>query len=139
MVRAETIGALVRELALQAQLLTRGGADAPAETVWLLRVENGSLNQASTRERLQTALAQHGHAVRLQIEVGAVTDSPSRRLAAAAALQLNEAHGLVLQDPLVQAMMREFGGKIVPGSLKAITPAASLSPATSPRTHDGMG
>jgi len=124
MVRAETIGALVRELALQSQLIARDDTGAPAH--WLLRVENSSLNQASTRDRLQQALQRHQHQVHLAVEVGKTTDTPARRLAAAAAQRQAEAEAVVLQDPFVQKMMHEFGGKIVPGSLRAVaTPAPS--------------
>jgi DNA polymerase-3 subunit gamma/tau len=120
MVQAESIGALVRELALQSQMVARDDSAQPAH--WLLRVENTSLNQPNTRERLQQALQRHGHDVRLAVEVGKVTDSPARRLAAAAAQRQREAEQEVLQDPFVQQMMRDFGGKIVPGSLRPGTP-----------------
>jgi DNA polymerase-3 subunit gamma/tau len=119
MIRAETIGALVRELALQSQLVARDDTDTPAH--WMLRVENTSLNQANARDRLQQALQRHGHAVRLVVEVGKVGDSPSRRLAAAAAQRQAEAEQAVLQDPFVQKMMRDFGGKIVPGTLRPLS------------------
>ena len=69
MVKAEVVTALVRELALQSQLVAR---DADQ---WLLRVERESLNQPSTRERLSTALQSQGHAVRLAVEIGPVSDS----------------------------------------------------------------
>ena len=62
--------ALVRELALQSQLVARDTGD------WLLRVERESLNQPTARERLQAALLEAGHPVRLTVEVGRVTDSP---------------------------------------------------------------
>ena len=119
MIRAETIGALVRELALQSQLVARDDTDTPAH--WMLRVENTSLNQANARDRLQQALQRHGHVVRLVVEVGKVSDSPSRRLAAAAAQRQAEAEQAVLQDPFVQKMMRDFGGKIVPGTLRPLS------------------
>ncbi|MBA4254593.1 MAG: DNA polymerase III, subunit gamma and tau [Polaromonas sp.] len=118
MVKAETVGALVRELALQAQLLARDDSAAPAH--WLLRIENASLTQGTTRDRLQAALAQHGHTVKLGIEVGAVVDSPARRLAAAATQRLREAEDTLRQDPFVQSMQREFGGKMVPGSIRPL-------------------
>jgi DNA polymerase-3 subunit gamma/tau len=51
---------------------------------WLLRVERESLNQTASRERLQSALAAAGHPVTLAVEIGAVSDSPARRNAAAA-------------------------------------------------------
>ncbi|WP_066266021.1 DNA polymerase III subunit gamma/tau [Hydrogenophaga palleronii] len=113
--RAETITALVRELGLQSQLVAR---DADQ---WVLRVERSSLNQGNTRERLATALQTLGHQVRLVVEIGSVTDSPSRRVAAEAARRQREAEAQILADPFVQSMMRDFGGKIVPGTLKAIS------------------
>ena len=113
MVAAEAINALVRELALQSQLVARDGGH------WLLRVERESLNQPSTRERLSTALQSQGHAVRLAVEIGPVSDSASLRLAVEANRRQREAERIIHDDPLVQAMMRDFGGRIVPGSLRA--------------------
>jgi DNA polymerase III subunit gamma/tau len=111
----EVITALVRELALQSQLMARDAGQ------WLLRIERESLNHPASRERLQAAVQAAGHgAVRLQIELGAVTDSPSRRLAVAAAAKMVAATELIENDPLVQAMVRDFGAKIVPGSIKVL-------------------
>ena len=115
LVRAEAITALVRELGLQSQLVARDTGD------WLLRVERSSLNQGNTRERLAAALQTIGHTVRLSVEIGSVSDSPARRLAAQAARRQQEAEAHILRDPFVQAMMRDFGGKIVPGTLKPTT------------------
>ena len=115
LIAQEVITALVRELALQSQLVAREGVQ------WLLRVEQSSLNHPASRERLQAALQAAGHGdVRLNIEQGAVTDSPSRRLAVAAAAKMVAATALIENDPLVQAMVRDFGAKIVPGSIKVI-------------------
>jgi DNA polymerase-3 subunit gamma/tau len=114
LVTREAITALVRELALQSQLVAR------AEGQWTLRVDNESLAQSAARERLQTALAEAGHAVRLQVEVGAVADSPSRRNRIAADQRLKAAEALLLADPFVQEMMRDFGAKIVPGTIKPL-------------------
>jgi DNA polymerase III subunit gamma/tau len=110
----EAVTALVRELALQSQLVARD------EAHWMLRVERESLNQPTSRERLQNALAAAGHAVSLSVEVGAVTDSPARRLAAAAAEKQRAAEAIIQADPFVQQMMRDFGAKIVPGSIKPV-------------------
>jgi DNA polymerase-3 subunit gamma/tau len=85
---------------------------------WLLRVERESLNQPGTRDRLATALQGAGHAVRLVVEVGRVGDSPARRNAAAAAERQLAAEKIIFDDPFVQSMMRDFGAKIVPGSIK---------------------
>ena len=111
---AEAITALVRELALQSQLLAREG------DVWRLRIERESLNMPSTRERLQAALHGAGHAVRLQVELGPVSDSPAKRNAQAAAAKMDAAIELIQNDPLVQSMMRDFDAKIVPGSIQPI-------------------
>ncbi|WP_372658878.1 DNA polymerase III subunit gamma/tau C-terminal domain-containing protein, partial [Hydrogenophaga sp.] len=114
LVRAETIAALVRELGLQSQLVARD------EGQWLLRIERETLNQGNSRERLAAALATLGHEVRLAVEIGAVVDSPALRQSAEAARRLRAAEAQILDDPFVQSMMRDFGGKIVPGSLKAV-------------------
>jgi DNA polymerase III subunit gamma/tau len=111
--RAEAITALVRELGLQSQLVARDAGQ------WMLRVERSSLNQGNARDRLAAALQTLGHEVRLVVEIGSVTDSPARRLAFAAQQRQQQAEALILGDPFVQSMMRDFGGKIVPGSIKA--------------------
>ena len=114
LVAAETITALVRELALQSQLVARDTDQ------WVLRVERESLRQNSTRERLALALQAAGHPVNLAVEIGRVTDSPARRNAAAAAERLLVAERIIFEDPFVQTMMRDFGAKIVPGSIKPL-------------------
>jgi DNA polymerase III subunit gamma/tau len=111
---AEAITALVRELALQSQLVARDTDH------WVLRVERESLNQPTPRERLQNALRAAGHAVTLGVEVGRVTDSPARRNAQAAAERQQAAEAAILGDPFVQSMMRDFGARIVPGSIKSV-------------------
>jgi DNA polymerase-3 subunit gamma/tau len=110
----EAITALVRELALQSELVARQADE------WLLRSSKASLVQSGVRERLQAALQQAGHAVRLRLEVGDARDTPVQRLAAVATERQRQAEQIMLQDPFVQAMLRDFGGKIVPGSIKAI-------------------
>jgi DNA polymerase-3 subunit gamma/tau len=112
LIASEAITAMVRELALQAQLVARD------EDQWLLRVERESLNQPGSRERLAVALSGAGYPVRLVAEIGRVTDSPAKRNAAAAAERQLVAEKIVFDDPMVQALMRDFGAKIVPGSIK---------------------
>jgi len=114
LVASEAVTALVRELALQSQLVARDAGH------WLLRVERESLNSSTSRERLQAALQAAGHAVQLSVEIGRVSDSPARRNAAAAAEKQMAAEKLIFEDPFVQTMMRDFGAKIVPGSIKPI-------------------
>ena len=112
LIAAEAITALVRELALQSQLVARDTDQ------WVLRVERESLNQSGTRERLAAALQANGHAVGLAVEIGRVTDSPARRNAALAAERQLVAEKIIFDDPFVQRMMQDFGAKIVPGSIK---------------------
>ncbi len=112
MVAAESITALVRELALQSQLVARDGGH------WLLRVERESLNQPTARERLRAALEAAGHATQISVEVGHVIDSPARRNAAAAAERQRRAEEIVNNDPYVQSLVRDHGARIVPGSIK---------------------
>jgi DNA polymerase-3 subunit gamma/tau len=114
MVQAEAINALVRELALQSQLIAR---DTDS---WMIRVERESLNNPTSRERLQGALAQAGHAVRLMVEIGRVQDSPAMRNAANVAERQAQAESTMLNDPYVQSLMRDYGAKIVPGSIKPL-------------------
>lgn len=107
LIEKEGITAMVRELALQAQLVAR---DADH---WLLRVERESLNQGQNRERLAQVLHKAGHAVQLSVEVGRVLDSPVKRLNAVTVQRQQEAEQLIRNDPWVQALMAEFDAKIV--------------------------
>ena len=113
LIKGETITALVRELGLQSQLVARDG------NRWLLRVEHESLRQSNSGDRLCQALGTLGHQVQLVIEIGTVRDTAAMRLAAEAARRQAQAEEHIRADPFVQAMMRDFGGKIVPGTLKA--------------------
>jgi DNA polymerase-3 subunit gamma/tau len=113
LIAQDAINALVRELALQSQLVARDTDQ------WLLRVERESLNQSGTRDRLVSALQAAGHGVSLVVEVGRVTDSPARRNAAAAAERQLAAEKIIFGNPFVQTVMRDFGAKIVPGSIKS--------------------
>ena len=112
LIAREAVTALVRELALQSQLVARD------EGHWMLRVDRESLNQGTSRDRLQAALKAAGHDVRLSVEVGGITDSPARRNNAAAAARQKAAEDIILNDPFVKDLMRDFGAKIAPGSIK---------------------
>ena len=114
LIAQDAVTALVRELALQSQLVARDTDQ------WLLRVERESLNQAGARERLSAALQGAGHAVQLVVEVGRVSDSPARRNATALAERQLACEKIIFDDPFVQGLMRDFGAKIVPGSIKSV-------------------
>jgi DNA polymerase-3 subunit gamma/tau len=110
LVAAEAVTALVRELALQSQLVARD------VDVWMLRVERESLNQPVSRERLQNALHAAGHTVSLTVEVGRVADSPARRNLAAAQARQRAAEEAITNDPWVQDMMRTHQAKMLPAA-----------------------
>ena len=114
LIKLETINAMVRELALQSQLVARDTDQ------WILRVERESLNQAGSRDRLTAALKTAGHDVKLVVEIGRVNDCPARRNMVASEEKQLAAEKIIFDDPFVQSMMRDFGAKIVPGSIKPL-------------------
>ncbi|MEI8155681.1 MAG: DNA polymerase III subunit gamma/tau [Burkholderiales bacterium] len=114
LIKVDAINAMVRELALQSQLVARDTDQ------WILRVERESLNQSGSRDRLTGALKNAGFSVNLVVEIGRVTDCPARRNTAASAEKQLAAEKIIFDDPFVQTMMRDFGAKIVPGSIKPL-------------------
>ena len=76
-------------------------------------------DQASLRRGI-ARLKALGHEVELAFEMGKVTDSPLLRNTVAANERQWAAQALIENDPLVQAMLRDFGGKIVPDSVQPI-------------------
>ena len=122
LVAAEAVVALTRELALQSELLSRIGG------VWTLRVERESLTQSASREKLQAALqaAMPGETLTLVLEMGPVTDTPAKRNTAASIERQRAAEETIQNDPFVQEMMRDWGAKIVSGSIKPMVSSPSL-------------
>ena len=115
------VTALARELALQSELLSQ------TDSSWTLRVERESLNQAAAREKLQLALqaALPGQpAPQLVVELGPVRDTPARRNAAAQIERQRQAEETIENDPFVQDMVRQWGARVVPGSIKPLAPVA---------------
>jgi DNA polymerase-3 subunit gamma/tau len=112
------IGALVRELAMQAQCVAFDESASPAR--FTLRVERETLRSAANGDKLQAALTQAlGRPVQLQLEAGVAEDSPARRDAAERARRQAEAEQIIHDDPLVQALMAQYKtARIVPGSVK---------------------
>jgi DNA polymerase III subunit gamma/tau len=118
LVQQQAISALVRELAMQAQLVEQQDG---AEPLWRLRVERESLRATGLVDKLRTALvdALGIGPLRLEVEGGSVTDSPARRDAAERDRRQREAEDLIRNDPLVQDMLAQFpSARIVPGSIK---------------------
>jgi DNA polymerase III subunit gamma/tau len=120
LVASEAVIALARELALQSELRAQDGS------VWTVRVERQSLNQPAACEKLQAALQAlpGGDAtLRLQVEVGPVADTPARRITAAQIERQRQAEEAIHGDAFVQDMVRDWGARIVPGSIKPVLQA----------------
>lgn len=117
LIAAEGVVALTRELALQSELRGR------SEGVWCLRVERELLTQSSSREKLLAALQiiLPGEVLALSVETGPVGDTPARRSTAAGVERQRVAETTIHNDPFVQDMIRHWGAKIVPGSIKALS------------------
>ena len=116
LIAVDAIAALTREVALQSELCHR---DAGMLT---LRVEHESLCQPAAREKLQSALqaALQEPSLTLKVEVGATADTPARRNNAAQVERQRAAQALIENDPFVQDMIRHWGARIVPGSVKSV-------------------
>lgn len=112
------VTALVRELAWQAQCECFEPGEASCRVV--LRVERETLRNPSHIERLRKVLAEElKGAVALEVEGGAVSDTPARRDAVARARAQHEAEIAIHNDPLVQQWLQQYPtARIVPGSIK---------------------
>jgi DNA polymerase-3 subunit gamma/tau len=113
----ERVVALARELAVQSQLVEQDGS------VWTLRVESQALQHAGASDQLLQALRTVGSQSpeRLRVEVGEVTDSHAKRLAQQRALAQQQAEKIIANDPFVQQMIDQWGGRIVAGSVRPWT------------------
>ena len=115
------IQALVRELAMQAELSAEQPLADGGGTVWRLTVERDTLRSAALSDKLLAAL--QGVAgvsgLRLDVVAGVAQDSPARRDAEQAALRQAEAERVIHDDPLVQSLLAQFStARIVAGSIK---------------------
>ena len=105
LIAQDAITALVRELALQSQLMARD------EGHWLLRVERD--HGTSPRRANACARRWRPRAMRARSawSCGVVSDSPARRNAQAASARQRAAGDIVHNDPMCSSWMRDFGRK----------------------------
>jgi DNA polymerase III subunit gamma/tau len=120
MIDAVAIGAMVRELAMQAECFAV--IDGSSEQLWRLRVERENLRAPPLRERLQAALGEAlQRPVRIDVEAGVPVDSPAERQAAERRRRQAEAEKTIHDDPLVKALLAQYKtARIVPGSVKPL-------------------
>ena len=120
MIDAGAIGALVRELAMQAECLALD--ESAASIHCRLRVEREMLRAPAHVDKLQLVLAATlQRPVRIEVEPGVAEDSPAKREAAERARRQAQAEQIIHDDPLVQALMAQYKtARIVPGSVKPL-------------------
>jgi DNA polymerase-3 subunit gamma/tau len=118
MVESARIGALVRELAMQAQCT--GIDEAARPPVWRLRVERDTLRSPAHVDKLEAALSEQlGEPVQLDVQLGNTDDSPAQREQLQREQAQREAERLIENDPVVRSLLNQYkGARIVPGSVK---------------------
>ena len=99
----------------------------------VLRVAVKTLAESESRVRLQTVLCEHfGQGIRLDVDVGAVGDATAHAVAQAErAARQQAAEDAVAVDPFVQALVSDFGGQVVAGSVRHVDASAASAAAHS--------
>ncbi|MBL8348857.1 MAG: DNA polymerase III subunit gamma/tau [Burkholderiaceae bacterium] len=130
---AGSVTALVRELALQAELLAVAPR-AEGGRRWRLRVERETLRNPALAAKLGVALQDAlGEATEVDVEAGVALDSIARRDGAAREAAQQQAEQLIRSDPVVLALMAQFDtARIVPGSIKPLAATSGDTKAPPP-------
>jgi len=111
---------VVHQMAFQSELV-RLEALAGGNVCFHLRIPLETLRSSGSAEKLMTALSEHfAREVRVETEIGAVTDTASAAAQADRAERQREAERKMRNDPFVLTMMREFDASIVPGSINPL-------------------
>lgn len=115
--RSLAVTGLARQFAQQAQLIDC--IDAGHQMQCRFRVPVRQLSEAAVTAKVQEALAAYfGKPCKIESEVGEAVHSAAKEDADQAAAALAHAEQSIEQDPVVQSILEDFGGKIVPGSIK---------------------
>lgn len=95
----------------------------------MLRLAVKTLADSASKLRLQTVLCEHfGQGIRLEVEVGATGDATAHAVAQhERAARQQAAEDAAVADPFVQALLADFGGRIVPGSIRAVDPTRAAA------------
>lgn len=90
----------------------------------MLRLAVKTLADSASKLRLQTVLCEHfGQGIRLDIEVGATGDATAHAVAQhERAARQQAAEDAAVVDPFVKALVSDFDGHIVPGSIRHVDP-----------------
>ncbi len=109
------LAGLTRELAMQSELLAHDAAS------FKLRVPKSTLLAAGSLEKLQSALsAAFGRTIKVETELGAVSNSAALNAARAKSEKQQAAEETVASDEFAQSLIAKFGGQVVPGSVRPI-------------------
>lgn len=109
---------LAAQLAQQSEWVGVDGATI------VLRVATRTLSEGAGVERLRVVLEAHfGTAVRLRFEIGKTGDNTAYAAAVSERQARQEAaEQTIMADPFVRDLLDQFGGKIVPDSIRPVTP-----------------
>ena len=117
-----TLAATLRVSGMTRQLVEQAELISFDQTGLKLRVPIRTMTEGGALDKLKKALAVHfARPVPVQIEVGAVRGTTVAAVVhGERTARLSEAQATIDQDPFVQALVRDFGGTVVPGSIKPI-------------------
>ncbi|OZI23043.1 DNA polymerase III subunit gamma/tau [Bordetella genomosp. 9] len=95
----------------------------------ILRVAVRTLADSASRVRLQTVLCEHfGQSLRLDVLVGATGEATAHAVAQQERAERQKAaEAAVDADPFVQVLLSDFGGQVVPGSIRHVDPPAAAA------------
>ena len=110
---------------MASQLARQSECSGVSGQVLTLRVPTKALTEGAHADRLRTVLTEYfGFAVQLQFEIAATQGQSAHAIDVAAQVVRQElAEQSVQNDPFVQALLKDFGAQVVPGSIR---PSASL-------------
>ncbi len=117
LVRALSVRGVAQQLASQSELLA---CEPEGNVVMMrLRVPVDTLLSAGSADKLSVALTEYlGKTIKLVTEIGTVAHTAHAQVVAEQATRQQEAEDAMQNDPFVQTLIKEFGGTIVPGSIK---------------------
>ena len=110
---------VVQQLAQQSELMHCEELGEAAQ--FHLRIPFETLRSAGAVDKLAAALSERfGKTIRVSTEIGAVEQTANAQAVAEREERQRQAEENMHSDPFVQALIREFGATIVPGSIKPI-------------------
>ncbi|AYR25858.1 DNA polymerase III subunit gamma/tau [Herbaspirillum rubrisubalbicans] len=111
---------VAHQMAFQSELV-RCEALNGGNVCFHLRIPLETLRSSGSVDKLVAVLSERfGKEIRVETEIGAVSDTANAVAEAERAERQRKAEQKMKSDPFVVSMMREFGATIVPGSIQAL-------------------